>query len=167
MPRYRATIGESVFDFDVTDGGIVLNGDNTDVDIVDLGNGRIHVLVQGEGATTFSIDNQDGSVDVMVDGSTTTVQLQTDRDLLLEKYGMSSSDAASHTNLKAPMPGLVVRIDVAVGDTVAKGDPLLVLEAMKMENELRAATGGTVSAVHVDESDAVAKNQLLIELDSA
>ena len=165
MPRYRATIGESVFDLDVNDGKILVNGDNTDVDIVDLGNGRIHVLVQGEGSTTFSIDNMDGSVDVMVDGSTTTVQLQTERDLLLEKYGMSSSDAASHTNLKAPMPGLVVRIDVAVGDTVSKGDPLLVLEAMKMENEIKAAADGKVARIHVKAGDPVAKGDLLLEFE--
>ncbi len=69
--------------------------------------------------------------------------------------------------LKAPMPGLVVRIQVEPGQTVAPGGAVLVLEAMKMENELRAVAGGLVRAVLVGPGQAVEKGQALVELEAA
>jgi biotin carboxyl carrier protein len=66
---------------------------------------------------------------------------------------------------KAPMPGLVVRVEVEPGQTVGPGGGLLVLEAMKMENELRTASGGRVRAVLVEAGQAVEKGQALVELE--
>jgi propionyl-CoA carboxylase alpha chain len=68
--------------------------------------------------------------------------------------------------LKAPMPGLVVRVQVQPGDQVAAGDPLVVLEAMKMENELKAGAPGTVKSVQVAPGEAVEKGQLLVEFEA-
>ena len=67
--------------------------------------------------------------------------------------------------LKAPMPGLVVRVQVAPGQAVAAGASLVVLEAMKMENELRAISPGTVGAVRVRPGEAVEKGQVLVEFE--
>jgi len=67
--------------------------------------------------------------------------------------------------LKAPMPGLVVRVEVDAGQAVATGAGVLVLEAMKMENELRASAGGTVRAVLVRSGQAVEKGQVLVEFE--
>lgn len=75
--------------------------------------------------------------------------------------------AAQHSGprpLVAPMPGLIVRVQVQVGDTVQAGDALVVMEAMKMENELRASAGGIVSKIHVAVGTAVEKGALLVEL---
>ncbi len=66
--------------------------------------------------------------------------------------------------LKAPMPGLVVRVQVEPGQQVAAGDPLVVLEAMKMENQLRAPVAGTVADLQVAPGAVVEKGQLLITL---
>jgi biotin carboxyl carrier protein len=67
--------------------------------------------------------------------------------------------------LKAPMPGMVVRVHVEAGAVVAAGSGMVVLEAMKMENELRAASGGTVRRVRVTPGEAVEKGQVLVEFD--
>jgi biotin carboxyl carrier protein len=64
----------------------------------------------------------------------------------------------------APMPGLVVRVSVAVGDTVAVGQGLVVVEAMKMENELRASVAGVVLSVRATPGQPVEKGALLVEL---
>jgi len=67
--------------------------------------------------------------------------------------------------LKAPMPGLVVRVQVQPGDKVAAGAPLVVLEAMKMENELKAGAPGIVKSVRVAPGEAVEKGQVLVEFE--
>jgi pyruvate carboxylase subunit B len=66
--------------------------------------------------------------------------------------------------IKAPMPGLVVRVQVAVGQAVTAGVGLVVVEAMKMENELKAPRAGTVAQVHVQAGDKVEKGQPLVSL---
>ena len=67
--------------------------------------------------------------------------------------------------LRAPMPGLVVRVQVQPGEQVAAGDPLVVLEAMKMENELKAAAPGKVKSVPVAAGEVVEKGQVLVEFE--
>jgi biotin carboxyl carrier protein len=76
----------------------------------------------------------------------------------------TGASAAGPAPLRAPMPGLIVRVHVAVGDRVAAGDPLIAMEAMKMENELRAPAAGTVTAIPVAPGMAVEKGTLLVEL---
>jgi pyruvate carboxylase subunit B len=76
----------------------------------------------------------------------------------------AAAEASGPAPLMAPMPGLVVRVSVVVGDTVSAGQGLVVVEAMKMENELRAAVAGVVTAVLAIPGQAVDKGALLVEL---
>jgi biotin carboxyl carrier protein len=82
---------------------------------------------------------------------------------LLEKMGISAANAGKVNNIKAPMPGLIITLKVAVGDTVKAGDQLLILEAMKMENILKSPGDGVVKKIKVKKGDSVEKNQVLIE----
>jgi len=77
----------------------------------------------------------------------------------------SAGHQAGPAPLIAPMPGLIVQLRVKVGDVIAAGDGLVVMEAMKMENELRAVAAGTVRAVHVQAGAVVEKGALLVELE--
>ena len=87
------------------------------------------------------------------------------RDQLLAELGAEEGSAGKETSIKAPMPGLVLKIHAGPGDSVQRGESLLVLEAMKMENDIKAHFDGTVSAVHVSTGDAVSKGTLLIEFE--
>jgi biotin carboxyl carrier protein len=78
---------------------------------------------------------------------------------------VSAAREAGPSRLKAPIPGKVVAVKVAPGDEVKAGQPLIVLEAMKMENELAADHGGHVARVHVNVGDTVEGGQLLVELE--
>ena len=71
--------------------------------------------------------------------------------------------ASGDSVLRAPMPGKIVRVNVSEGDTVSKGDPLVVLESMKMENTLSSSLDGVVKAVHVSADDSVQQGQTLVE----
>ena len=92
------------------------------------------------------------------------VSLKDKLDDLLAGMGLSAGAAAKLNNIKAPMPGLVVNILVAEGDTIAKGDALLVLEAMKMENIIKSPGEGVVKKININKGQAVEKNQVLIEI---
>ena len=96
------------------------------------------------------------------------VRLETDaldeRMRAIRDLTAATAGAAGPAPLVAPMPGLVVRVAVAVGDEVAPGQGLVVVEAMKMENELRAAAAGRVTAVHAVPGTAVEKGAVLVEL---
>jgi biotin carboxyl carrier protein len=86
-------------------------------------------------------------------------------DLLLEQMGMSAANTAKASKLKAPMPGKVLEVVVQPGQTVAKGEGLLILEAMKMENVLKAEEEGIIKSVNVSVGDAVEKNNVLIDFE--
>ena len=76
----------------------------------------------------------------------------------------SSKRAGGSAGIKAPLAGNVFRIDVKVGDSVSAGDVVIVLEAMKMETEIRATAGGVVASIPVSEGDSVSAGDTLVTL---
>ena len=118
-------------------------------------NGRSHrVLVLKE-------DKENGTVRFRIGAHTYTVQVQDDRSRLMQTLGLDKS-ALKVKEIKAPMPGMVLNILVKSGDAVKKNDPVLVLEAMKMENMIKAPGDAVVKTVHAEKGKAVEKGQLLV-----
>ncbi|MGY3089302.1 acetyl/propionyl-CoA carboxylase alpha subunit [Hymenobacter sp. UYAg731] len=144
---------------------IMLNGQPLAWDVVDLGGGRFHVLYEGRSynAEIIEIDYATKNMVLKLNGQRVALAAKDRFDLLLERLGMSNAAVAKVNELKAPMPGLIVDIRVTPGQTVQKGDPLLVLEAMKMENILKAPADGTVSSLKVNLRDNVQKGQVLVQ----
>lgn len=112
-----------------------------------------------------TVEREGSTARVWIDGTPIEVEVRTEADLLLERFGLDAGDAAAEREVRAPMPGLVLRVLAEPGQAVEAGDGLVVLEAMKMENELAAPAAGTVAAVHAAPGDAVGKNDLLVELE--
>ena len=102
---------------------------------------------------------------VKINSNTYEVRISTELDLLIEDMGLSLASASVVNDIKAPMPGLILDVQVNEGDEVKAGDYLLVLEAMKMENTLTAPRDGIVKSVRVTTGQAVDKNELLIEME--
>lgn len=142
-----------------------VNGEPFLWDISALGNGHYHILYKNKGyqAEVVKIDHGSKTVDLKINGQRYFIQLRDKFDLLLEKMGMNNVTASKVNVIKAPMPGLIVDLRVKAGDTVKAGDPLLVLEAMKMENIIKASGDAVVKLVKVKKGDSVEKGQLLIE----
>lgn len=92
-----------------------------------------------------------------------TIELKDKYDELLHSLGMDTTSSAKVNQIKAPMPGMVLNVLVQEGNEVKKGDVLLVLEAMKMENMLKSPTDGVIKKIAVQKGNAVEKNQLLIQ----
>jgi biotin carboxyl carrier protein len=108
------------------------------------------------------IDPDAREVTLSINGKRSTVKVQTRIETLLKELGMEQALVKKLEHLKAPMPGLIHSLKVKEGDSVKQGDPLLVLEAMKMENVIKSPGDGTVSRIHVQEKASVEKNALLI-----
>ncbi|SMC73803.1 acetyl-CoA carboxylase biotin carboxyl carrier protein subunit [Pedobacter africanus] len=100
---------------------------------------------------------------IKVNGNLYHVAIQDQYDLLLQQLGFDNSKTSKMKEIKAPMPGLVLNVVVEEGQEVNKGDNLLVLEAMKMENIIKSPAGGTVKKVLVSKGDKVEKNEILIQ----
>ena len=101
-------------------------------------------------------------VALKLNGKLNTIKLTDKFDELLKSLGMDNLAVKKVLDLKAPMPGLVLNILVSEGDTIAKGDALIVLEAMKMENIIKSPTAGVIKKIHAVKATAVEKSELLI-----
>lgn len=104
-------------------------------------------------------------VRMIVGGSPYGAIVETERSRLLKQYGRSTRPSASKMDVHAPMPALVVKLEVEVGQHVTPGQGLLILEAMKMENEIKAHFAGCVKSIHVQQGKAVEKGELLLVLE--
>lgn len=125
-----------------------------------------HVLRIGR--LTWVVDSVAIESDVIrfrMNGSPVVLGYQDEQSMLLDKLGFRNVSAtAAATTLKAPMPGRIVAMHVSVGEPVVSGQRVAVLEAMKMENELRAPVDGTVAAIPVQPGQSVEKNTVIIEI---
>ena len=109
-------------------------------------------------------DAADLKLSLKVNGRIMAVNVDGPLQRLVQQLGFATTAATSEADITAPMPGLILSIAVGEGDAVEAGTPLLVLEAMKMENVIKATGPGTIKAVHITQGQAVDKRQLLIEL---
>lgn len=151
------------FDLDRNNGKLTLNGEPLDARFERLsGNSGLLFL---NGQTYVVTFEQEGElIRVTTGGVTQDVIVKDETALLLEQFGFDNADSTAERQVHAPMPGLVLQVLVEPGQVVEVGQGLVVLEAMKMENELRAPLSGKISAIHVSPGDAVGKNTMLVEL---
>ena len=138
-----------------------------DLDVIDLGNNRFHLLHDNQSyqAELLHVDYAAKSFTFNINGSRYEVQVEDQYDELIDRLGFALSSSTKVKDVKAPMPGLVLEIDVVVGQEIKKGDPILILEAMKMENVIKAAGNGIVKKIHVQKGMPVEKGFLLVEMD--
>jgi biotin carboxyl carrier protein len=134
--------------------------------MISTNSNQFHILQNNKSynAEIVSINLEEKILQIRVNENVYQVQVKNRMDLLLSKMGMTNAASQKANDLKAPMPGLVLKINVEEGQVVKKGDSLLILEAMKMENVLKAAGDGVVKAIKVKQRDAVEKGQLLIQM---
>ena len=149
-----------------TGGVISINDKLFSGDIKQVGPCSYNVIYNGESMNLEVLvsDAKNKKHQLKINGKVVDVQLEDKYDELLKKLGMDASSSQKIGDLKAPMPGLVVNIPVSEGDVIKKGDVLLILEAMKMENALKAVADATVKKIMVKTGQAVEKNQVLIQL---
>ncbi len=156
------------------EGTISIDGRPVSIDLVELGGGQFSVRIEGrhysgyvrsgeknasansgEAGRQVVVTIGDREYDVVVDDETS---------LLRKSFQGAREGGTGSVIVKAPMPGLVVKLDVSSGEHVKVGQPLLVLEAMKMENEIRTTDAGLIQTIHVQPGTAVEKGEPLVTI---
>lgn len=165
--KYLVRIGHDEHEVLLDGEGVHIDGEDvsahvaqvegTPVHMVTIGD-RVHRVIARRGAAR-------GEYVLWLDGHRFAVEALDERTRVIRELSGSAATASGPAPLLAPMPGLIVRVNVQVGDAVQAGQGLIVMEAMKMENELRASAAGTVKSLFAAPGTAVEKGALLLELE--
>lgn len=165
---YTAKIGDKSYEIDENQSkDLLLNGEIVKWDKITSGSTGYHIIRDNKGyqVEVISVSKEDKTATIQVNGNRYDIELKDQYDKLLENLGMASMNVKKNNDYKAQMPGLIIDIRVAVGEDIKKGDPLMVLEAMKMENIIKASDDVTIKSIRVEVGEAVEKKQVLIEFE--
>jgi biotin carboxyl carrier protein len=166
--KYYVTVSDQVYEISIDHPDrISVNGVELCADMRPVGGGQLYSLLLDHVSHEVAVD-QDGeqhnTYGVMVSGLRFEVRVQDERSRRLALADRSLRAPEGELAIKAPIPGLVVRTLVSPGQGVTEGETLLILEAMKMENEIRSPRDGTVHEVRVESGAQVAMGQVLLSL---
>ncbi len=139
------------------------------LDCIQVGDATYHLIEDGKTYTITILEADDAckKLKLTIDGESKSVTLLTDLELLIERMGLNVTKSKKLRVLNAPMPGLVTSLKVKVGEEVEEGNPLLILEAMKMENVIAAPHQARIKEIKVKVGQAIEKGTALIEFEEA
>ena len=162
--RYVAKIGDETYELEIREGIVALDGQEVDVSFVSTGARAFSMILDGYSFRVL-VEPDGHLLQVSINGTTIPVELQSEHDMLMERLGKEVGSVGGMTTVRAPMPGLIRAVHVSEGASVEAGDALLVLEAMKMENELHADRPGIVRSVRAVPGATVNKDETLLEIE--
>lgn len=164
---YKATVNQNdAVEVQLDDQGSgIVDGASFQLDILETGPNAMHVIVDHKkyAVEIVELDQITKTALLRVNNRDYHVKLTDQYDELLAKMGMERGASAQEVSVKAPMPGMVLNVLVEPGAEVEKDQPILILEAMKMENVLKSPRAGQIAAIHAVQGNAVEKNEVLVE----
>ena len=162
--KFVATVGSRTHPVEVTQSGgtyrVTVDEQVWEVDARLTAQGIFSLIIDGV-SHVADVDDDSGACVVEIGGETYSIQVEEQTRYIIRTRGGAAGGGGGQT-LKAPLPGKVTHVSVQVGDAVEPGHALLVIEAMKMENELKATAAGTVSEVRVAAGQAVNAGDVLM-----
>lgn len=149
------------FDFTITSEYI------KSVDVIQKSPGEFNLLFKNRSINAKIIENKENEkmLSVEVDGESFAIEIKDELDQMLDIMGYGLSAHKTIKEIRAPMPGMVLQINVTDGQLVNAGDKILILEAMKMENSILLQANATIKRIAISKGQAVEKGQLLVELE--
>jgi biotin carboxyl carrier protein len=163
---YKVKVNDQfLFEVENKDSAFLVNGEHVQLDLSTIGHDNTHVLYQNKSFNTELVDinKAEKTCKIKVNGNIYQISIEDQFDVLLKQLGLDNLAVNKVLEIKAPMPGLVLKVLVEENVEVKKGDNLLVLEAMKMENILKSSTDGVVKKILVKQGDKLEKNQILVQ----
>ena len=163
--RYYVTIGEKTFEVVILGETITIDGDTVAAELVGIVGTPVRRLSVAGTSHRLVAERGDirGSWDLHIDGYHVTAEAVDERTRAIRALTARTTTAHGPKPVRAPMPGMVVRVEVAPGEKVSAGQGVIIIEAMKMENELKAEAAGVVTRVSVEAGTAVEKGAVLVE----
>ena len=163
--KYFATIGDNEYEVEITDGLITVGGEPVTVSLEPIGEPALYSVLYDGRSYELLIEAERFNYAVTLRGDQYQVQVEDERTRKLTAGRKPPSLPEGELAVKAPIPGLVVKVLVAEDDEVAEDQALLILEAMKMENEIRSPRNGTVKKVDVLPGQRVEQNAVMLILE--
>lgn len=161
--KYATTIGDKTYIIEINDDShVTINGKTIAVDFEAIGaQSLVSLLLDGKSHEAI-VEEVETGWQVLLSGRLYDVQVQDERAQRLSRIGGDTAIHSGDFMLKAPMPGLVIDVPVAEGQAVKKGDVLVILESMKMQNEFKAPLDGIVQRIKVKPGQTVEQNVLML-----
>jgi len=165
--KYLVEVAGRTVEVDLDGEHVRVDGVEVEAHLADLPGTPISLLTLGDAVHRVAVTRgrSRGRYSLSVDGWRFDLEALDERTHAIRQLSAATAGPAGPAPLVAPMPGLIVRVNVDVGSAVQPGQGLIVMEAMKMENELRSASGGVVKAVRVKPGVAVERGAILVELE--
>ncbi len=165
--RYHVTIEGRTFEVELGAEGATVDGTRASADLAHVNGTDVHSLIL-DGVSyrlvgSRAASGSSGTWDLYLRGRRLEAEVVDERTRVIREMTGTGSGPTGPRPVRAPMPGLVVKVEVEEGSTVEVGQGLVIVEAMKMENELRAEAAGVVAKVHVSPGEAVEKDQVLVD----
>jgi biotin carboxyl carrier protein len=162
---YRIKVNEK-YDYEIEKNGegSSINGEKVNADVSKLSESAWHIInnLHSYNVEVISFDRLQKTAEIKVNNNVYKVKAKDQFDILLDKLGMSNLSSAKISEIRAPMPGMVLKIFVSEGMEVKKDENLFVLEAMKMENIIKSPANVTVNTIKIKPGDKVEKGQVLM-----
>jgi len=162
--KYVTTVHNKRFEIEIlADGSISVDGKKRDVDFIALGPAMYSILAENV-SHELTIEERDDEIEVLMRGRLYSNRVLDERALLMAQRSGGFGNDSGEINIKSPMPGLIVAVRVEVDQEVKAGDTVVILESMKMQNELKAARDGVVVSVNVEPGQTVEQNKVLMTI---
>jgi len=163
--KYITSIDGKEFSIEVIDKHHIRLGEQVlEVDFESIGGQPVYSLIVDGKSYEAYIYSEEDDWQVVLLGRQYPVRVEDEREKRLRSVGGSTVSESAEFHLKAPMPGMVVAIPIAEGERVENGQVLVILESMKMQNELKSPRGGTVHRIRVKPGDGVEQRQTLLSV---
>lgn len=165
--KYIATIDNQQYEIEINDENrVTIDGQPVTLDFKSMSEGQpIYSLILNGKSYEAMIELTEEGWQVMLRGQLYQIDIEDERQRRLRMASGGTSTQSGELKLKAPMPGLIVDVPVEEGQEVTKGDNLIILESMKMQNEIKSPREGKILRVNVNPGDSVNQNQILLILD--
>lgn len=163
--KYLTTINDKTFEIDIQgDGTLLVNGEKREVDFRALGPAFYSIIMNNLSYELVIEDREEHDVEVFMQGRLYDARVMDERAQLMAARAALLMTDSGEISVKSPMPGLVIAIPVTEGEAVKSGQTVIILESMKMQNELKAPRDGTLQKIHVEPGQSVEQNKVLVTI---
>jgi len=165
--RYFVTIGDKELEVELGPEGIRVDGEELLADLVKMDGTQVHSLLWGRKSHRI-LASRNGTEEwtLHMSGRHLRARVVDERTRAIREMTAVKERSGGPKALRAPMPGLVIQVEAKEGDEVVPGQGLVIVEAMKMENELKSEGKGKISRILVEPGQVVQKDQLLMEFEA-